>query len=219
MRTKVLLVVAALLMAIVSTVAIGSNMGFKISIPLTAPSGVHSGSNWIALPFYSSYTDANSVFVDVPGCTQISRYVPGSDGFEDYLGFDDPPLSVNFAIGSSDGFAYLVKVSSDTVWVVVGSHNPTLGLNLSAPSGSHSGTNWVAVPYHSTASDAATLFSQVPDCTQVSRYMASSDSFEDYLGFDDPPLSTNFALTPGTPYLVKVSTDHTGGSAWTPAHY
>jgi hypothetical protein len=63
MRTRVLLAITALLMAIVSTVAIGSNMGFKISIPLTA-----GYNNYVSLPYYNSYTDAASIFNDVPNC-------------------------------------------------------------------------------------------------------------------------------------------------------
>jgi hypothetical protein len=219
MRTKVLLGLAVALMLVVSVATIGSNMGFKISIPLTAPTVTNSGSNWIALPFYNSYTDAASVFADVPGCSQVSRYLPASDSFEDYLGFDLPGVSVNFAIAATDGYAYLVKVSADTNWITVGSHNPSLKLDLYAPTGSTSGSNFVAVPYHSTASDAAALFSQVPTCSQVSRYLSSTDGYEDYLGFELPGVSANFSLTPGVPVLVKVNSDQTGASGWLPAHY
>ena len=81
MRTKVLLTVAVVLMLVVSVATIGSNMGFKISIPLTA-----GYTNCVSLPYYNSYTDAASIFADVPNCYSVSRFDNSTQAFVDNYG-------------------------------------------------------------------------------------------------------------------------------------
>lgn len=193
MRTKVLLSAAAALMLIISLVAIGSNMGFKISIPLAAG----GASNWVSIPYYNSYTNAASIYNDITGASQVSRW-DNTLGFQSWTG-----RGTNF--NTTAGEAYLVKVSAATNWIVVGSHNPSLALSLAAGGAS----NWVSVPYHTTATNAATLYNQITNASQVSRW-------DNTLGFQSwTGRGTNFNLTAGEGVLVKVS----AGTSWTPAHY
>ena len=84
MRTKVVLIVAAIVMLIISTVAIGSNMGFKIVVQLNT--GTYA-NNWVSLPYYNSYTNADSVKQDIgPACIQVSRWNQSSGTFDTWTG-------------------------------------------------------------------------------------------------------------------------------------
>lgn len=193
MRTKVVLALAAGLMLIISTAAIGSNVGFKIAIPLKA-----GWNNYVSLPFYNSYTNAASILADITGATKVSRWDNASNSFQSWTG-----LGTNFSV--TPGEAYIVTVSANTTWVVVGSHNPSLALSMTAGY-----NNYVSVPYHTTATNASTLLSQIPNGTKVSRWDNASNSFQSWTG-----LGTNFTLTPGEGVIVTVS----GSAGWTPAHY
>lgn len=197
MKRKGLLAVATVAILVIGIAAIASNMGFKIDISLTG-GGAY---NWVSLPYYNSYTDAGSIFSDVPNCTQVSRWDTTTGAFQTWNG----SRGTNFTV--DEGEAYLVKVSSASNWIVVGSHDPSFALSLQA-GGAY---NWVSVPYHTTATDAGTLFSQIPNCSQVSRWDTASGSFQTWNG----SRGTNFGLTAGEGLLVKVST----ASSWTPAHY
>jgi hypothetical protein len=196
MRTKVLLGLAVALMLVVGVATIGSNMGFKISIPLAAG----GASNWVSIPYYNSYTDATSIYNDVPGATQVSRWDNPTGSIQTWTG-----RGTNFAV--TPGEAYVIKVSAPTNWIVVGSHNPSLSLSLAAGGAS----NWVSVPYHATATDASTLFTQLgANVTQVSRWDNPTGSIQTWTG-----RGTNFALTPGEAVVIKVGSV----TPWTPAHY
>jgi hypothetical protein len=207
MRTKVLLGLAVALMLVVSVATIGSNMGFKISIPLTA-----NVNNLVALPYYNSYTDAASIWADVANVSEVDYLDPATDTWIPYFGFDAPPVSTNFAINATNFYALIVKVSATGNWIVVGSHNPTSGIfTLGA-----NVNNVVSIPYHATATNAATLWSQVgANVTELDSLDSATDTWVPYFGFEAPPISTNFTLTPGTAYIIKVS----ASTPYTPAHY
>jgi hypothetical protein len=100
----------------------------------------------------------------------------------------------------------LVKVSTGVNWIVVGSHNPSLAISLTAGGAS----NWVSVPYHTTATNAATLFNSIANCTQVGRWNIPTRTYQSWVG-----AGTNFNLTAGEAVVVKVNT----GVTWTPSHY
>lgn len=197
MRTKVVLVLAAVFMLVVGGTAVASNMGFKITIPLAAG----GYSNWVSLPYYNSYTTAASIFGDITGCTQVSRWDNPSGTYQSYTGGRGTGFNV------TPGEAYLIKVSSATDWIVVGSHDPSLALTLSAGGAS----NWVSIPYHTTATTASGLFGQIPNCTQVSRWDNPSGTYQSYTG----GRGTGFNLTPGEGLLIKVNANE----SWTPLHY
>lgn len=196
MRTKLLLVTAAVLMLIVGTVAIGSNMGFKISIPLAAA----GASNWVSIPYYNSYTSASSIYNDITGAAQVSRWDNPTGSIQTWAG-----RGTDFAV--TPGEAYVIKVSSPTNWIVVGSHNPSLSVSLAAGGAS----NWVSVPYHTTATSASVLFTQLgPNAAQVSRWDNPTGSIQTWAG-----RGTDFPITPGEGVVIKVSSV----TPWTPAHY
>ncbi len=109
MRTKVVLSVATILMLVIGVAAIASNMGFKINIQLTA-----GYRNFVALPYFNQYTDAGSLFTDIPNCQSITRWDNPSGSWETWHG-----RGTNFALNK--GEALLVQVNSSSTWMVAGS--------------------------------------------------------------------------------------------------
>jgi hypothetical protein len=105
MRTKVLLGAAAALMLMISLVAIGSNMGFKISIPLTT-----GWANYVSLPYYNSYTNDNAMFSDITACAAVSRWNNATGAWQNYLG----GAVSRFNITAGEG--YVITVNSTTAW-------------------------------------------------------------------------------------------------------
>jgi hypothetical protein len=198
MRTKVLLGVAVALMLVVSVATIGSNMGFKISIPLKGGAKI----NWVSIPWYNSYSTASAVFNDVTGCAEVGHWLTDTYAPQIYTSPDDP----DFAIAKGEGF--YVKVPVDGNWIVVGSHDPGYAVPLKGSTK----INWLSIPYHSTASLASVVFSQVPNCAEVGLWLTDTYAPQIYTSPDDP----DFTITPGTAYYVKISA---GDSSWTPAHY
>jgi len=213
MRTKILLLLAAVAMLLVGVTAVGSNMGFKISIPLYATSGTHTGANFIALPYYNSYATASVAFADIPNCAELDLYDDATDTYRIYDGVfntDDFPIATGGTLDQAT--AVVVKVSADTNWVVVGSHAPSLAVPLYATSGTHTGANWRSVPYHTTKTIASELFAEITNCAELDLYDDSTDTFRIYDGVFN---TDDFPLTAGKAVVIKVSADQT----WTPAHY
>lgn len=194
MRTKVLFIAAAALVLLIGSAAIASNMGFKISIPLTA-----GYSNYVSIPFYNSYTTDNSMYSDIPNRTQLSRWNNATGLWQNYIGGRTSLFNI------TAGEAYVVKVSTSGNWVVVGSHNPSLAITLTAGY-----SNYVSVPYHTTATTDNTLYTQI-GATQVSRWNNATGLWQNYIG----GRTSLFNVTAGEGYVVKVGTTKT----WTPAHY
>src|SRR5262249_5947652 len=111
------------------------------------------------------------------------------------------------------GQAILVKVTTDnTNWIIVGSHNDTATVTL-LKTGGTTATNWTAVPYHTTATNAQGICAQIPNATQISRYDETTDTFVTWVCGN---VGTPFNLTAGEGVLIKVTTD---GTVWTPLHF
>jgi hypothetical protein len=195
MKTKVLFIAAAVLVLVIGTAAIASNMGFKISIPLTA-----GYSNYISVPYYNSYTTDNSMYSDITGCTKVARWNNATGAIQNYLGGRTSLFNI------TAGEAYITTVSASTNWIVVGSHNPSLAVTLTAGY-----SNYLAAPYHTTATTDNTLYSQITGCTKVARWNNATGAIQNYLG----GRTSLFNITAGEGYIVTVS----GTTAWTPAHY
>jgi hypothetical protein len=195
MKRNVLLVLAAVAVLAIGSAAIASNMGFKISIPLTA-----GYSNFVSLPYYNSYTTDNSMFSDIPACTSVSRWNNATTAWQNYSGGATSRFNI------TAGEAYVVKVSTSGNWIVVGSHNPGLALTLTTGY-----SNFVSVPYHTTATNDNALFSQITGCTSVSRWNNATTAWQNYSG----GATSRFNITAGEGYVIKVS----GTTSWTPAHY
>jgi hypothetical protein len=200
-----------------------SNMGFKLNLPLygagesVPPSGTSvSGTNFVALPYNPQVgiVNARDLWNDLGADPNIliSRHIKANDQFNFYgTSTDLPPNGWNLAAGE----AYIVKVSTGQNYIVVGSHNPGLAINLVGP-GPGSGTNFYSHPYHGVAANPRDLWDELgsnPN-TLISRHVKQSDLFNFYgTSTDIPP--NGWTMSPGEGLIVKVGSNLT----FTPAHY
>ena len=135
-------------------------------------------------------------------------------------------------------------VAHDGDYLIVGSHNPTLIVNLpGAGAASNSGTERYAHPWHAISTKASEViaemggcrtFPDAPDVSDIQRYDEASDQNQPYgcgVTCDPPgPVDTcvvpgvndlDFTLEPGRAYLVNTgpSTTEPAGLNFVPAHY
>ncbi len=232
MRKRALLVGAVVTVAaLVAGGLFASNMGFKLNyamekqgtaVPVTLGNS-RTGAQWLALPYnqQTNLVNALDLINDMGGTgviAQVGQYLRTSDGAASYSG------TTGTAFALVPGESYLAQLSAAapaTVnYIIVGSHNPGLGINLvaAAPGVSRSGSQIWAYPYHSTNAFADQLINEINafngagTVVQVGRYVQSIDGFAGYSG----TTGTAFPLLPGDGYSIQVNTNVTG---WVPSHY
>ena len=232
MRKRALLVGAVVTVAVlVAGGLFASNMGFKLNyamekqgtvVPVTGGNS-RSGAQWLALPYnqQTNLVNAFDLIGDMGGTTviaQVAQYLRASDAAAAYSG------TTGTAFLLVPGESYLAQLTAGAAatvnYIIVGSHNPGLGINLiaAAPGVSRSGSQVWAYPYHSTDADALQLINEINafngagTVIQVGRYIQSIDAFAGYTG----TTGTAFPLLPGDGYAIQVSTNVTG---WIPSHY
>ena len=213
MRNRTFVLAALALAAVlVGGGLLASNMGFKLAYELSSTDS-DTGANTLGLPFnqQTNLSDAEDLIGDINTSAgsvvvvSVSNYVKSDDAFSPYTGFS----GINFPLVAGEG--YLVKVSQDGTYIIVGSHNPSLAIQFSSTD-SDTGANFYSFPYHGTPIDADELLTDIGSgVVSVSNYVKSDDAFSPYTGFS----GTNFPLAPGEAYLVKVSVD----VSYTPSHY
>jgi hypothetical protein len=218
MRNKRRLTIVLMITLAVVLVAGGlmaSNMGFKLNYPLKAGDGgvtSLSGTQSIGLPYNRQvgidtardlWEDAVASGVSIQN---IQKFDIGTDQNVPYFG-GQPDFNL------TPGEGYMIKVGANKDYIVVGSHDPSLSLNLipgSDPS-SLSGTQRFAPPYHAVSSKASELFVELyPEVQQIQRFDRKTDQNVPYFGGQP-----DFNLVPGESYLVKVGSAKT----FTPEHY
>jgi hypothetical protein len=184
-----------------------SNMGFKLTYNLKKTPG-RTNTNYVALPAFWSGSNAQDVCNDIgAAAVQIGIYDEATDTTTSYACGGG---GTNFPLTSGQGI--FVKVTTDnTPWVIVGSHNDTLSIPLQKTAG-RTNTNYVAVPYHTTATNAQGICNQIPQAVQIGKYDEPTDTTISYACGGG---GTNFNITPGEGIFIKV----TNATNWTPAHY
>ena len=230
MKKRVFLLAALGLAAVlVAGGLVASNMGFKVNYLLEGPESTTSstGSNRLGLPYnqQTSLTTAEDLIIDINADAGanvflngglVSRRIRTTNALEFYTGF----AGTNFTITPGEG--YNVIVDSSVSYIIVGSHDPTLGIVLDGPgdNGSATGSQLYSNPYHSTAANAEDLINEINAAAGanvflngglVSRRLRISNANQFYTGF----AGTNFALTPGEAYTVIVDS----GVTFVPSHY
>ncbi|HJQ97316.1 MAG TPA: hypothetical protein VJ826_03325 [Candidatus Polarisedimenticolaceae bacterium] len=212
--------VAVLAAAALTTGALrGSNMGFLINCTLQGPApGVsRSGINTVNLPWQSNLATASALMTDIgfPGVANVQNFVTATDGLELFTGRKGSP-SPDFALAA--GSCYFVTVAAATPYVIEGSDVPGLVRPLLAPLAgiSKTGTNFVAVPYHSTADTALELMTEIgfASVTNVQRFITATDGLEVYTGRKGSP-NANFPLVPCECYFIRMNAP----VMWIPTHY
>jgi hypothetical protein len=183
-------------------------MGFKISIPLTA-----GQQKLISLPFYNSYTDAASLRNDIiaAGGTSVTVYDWTGTAWQTYAGGGFGQVNFLITTGTTGKAYEVVSAAAVSNWIVVGSHNPSLAISLTA------GQNkFVSVPYHTTDTTAAMLRNEIIAAggTSVTVYDWTGTAWQTYAGGGFGQV--NFNLTAGKATEVVSASSVT---SWIPAHY
>jgi len=208
---------------LVGGAVVASNMGFKLNKTLVGQQvGVsNSGSNDTGLPFnqQTSLVKASDLRQDIinSGATGVSvgRYDKTTDGFQTYAGIS---VADDFPLVPAEG--YRVRVQTGSSYIIVGSHDPGLVVNLdtAGTNGSKSGTQMYSYPYHSTASNASQLRQEiltqagVGTGVSITRLLPPNDNNQTYAGI---AVADDFPLTPGEAYRIRVDLD----IAYVPSHY
>jgi hypothetical protein len=198
-----------------------SNMGFKLNYPLTGPGAAPiDGTNTIALPYnqQTNLLDAEDLLADInatagsPVVVSLARFVKATGGLEAYTSSG----GVNFPLVPGEG--YRVKVSAPVNYIIVGSHDPSLVVNLTGPGVAPvDGTNVFAFPYHGIASNADELLQEINGqagaaaVVSIARFVKATGGLEAYTASG----GVNFPLVPGEAYRVKVGQN----VAYQPDHY
>lgn len=213
-RVITAVLVVAVAMVVLAGGLVASNMGFKLNYSLKGAQGgvSQSGNNTLSLPYnrQQGIDTAQDLFVDIlaAGTVQnLQNFLPATDSFQIYS-FASPNFGLSAGVGV---FAKMGAGGAD--YIVVGSHDPSASVALSAAGGgSQSGNNLYAPPYHGTAATAKDLFIEIgTGVTQnVQRFLTLTDSVQVY-SFASP----DFPIVPGEAYFVKMgsSKNHT------PSHY
>jgi hypothetical protein len=230
MRKRTLIVSAVAIVAVlVAGGLFASNMGFKLNYAMervgtAVPGGTsRSGSQTLALP-YNQQTDIVNQFqliTDMGGTgivAQVGQYIRSTDSFALYNG----TAGVAPALIPGEGYLVTLQATAPATinYIVVGSHNPGLGIDLfaTAPGVSRSGQNLWSYPYHSTNANGFQLINEINafagagTVSQIGTYVQSSDSFALYNG--TAGVAPN--LVPGEAVLIGVNGNV---SNWIPSHY
>lgn len=216
-------------MALVALLVAGglfaSNMGFKLNYVLeaTGTNGSNSGTNTLALPFnqQTSLITASDLLADIEASggptsvATVSRLQSDLDALEIYNGVQP---AGNFTLTAGQG--YQVQVNNDVNYIVVGSHDPGLVVNLDATgtNGSASGTTLFSLPYHTTVTTTAELFDELVTAggagsvATVSVLNRTSDTLTIYNGVQPGGV---VPVAPGRAYTIQVNSD----IAYVPSHY
>ncbi len=162
-RLTVAVLVATAILIAAGGAAIGSNMGFKLNKPLVLiPTGPTSskGDNWTSLPFNNPYGTVAGL------CSQTGLVSTGAlTAPKAQVLFINATTGVSTPVtcGSPAGTTALptdgrgVRIRQPNVTgaltsiIIVGSHNPTLGVTVPKSGTGSIGDFWFSVPYHTTA--------------------------------------------------------------------
>lgn len=206
MKLRACLVIGILLS---SNILFGSNMGFKLNKTLTKTAG-RTNTNWVSLPyFWIASATSDTVCTDTGGVvSEVGKYNESTDTFTTFVcgGFD---TSFNIVPGEA---IFVKPTVNNASWIVLGSHNDTMTLTLKKTPG-RTNTNWVSVPYHTTAVTSQDICFQLSAATEIGKYNENSDTITTFVcgGFDTP-----FNLVAGEAIFIKVTTNNT---LWMPSHY
>ncbi|MGA9753093.1 MAG: hypothetical protein WBS54_15025 [Acidobacteriota bacterium] len=213
MPAKLSLILGTMLMMLIGTVAIGSNMGFKIVIPL-----VTGTNNYISLPYYTQYTDAYSLAIDIKGSdtttATVNRWDPTTKQVQYWNSNGRGSANGDFMVTGGEGYWVTITSAKTTPWIVVGSHNPSLVIHLVTGT-----NNYISVPYHTTQTTAYGLAVEIKGqsaaTVTANRWNTTTRQVEYWNSNGRGSAGGNFAITPGEGYWITT----TVAVDWQPSHY
>jgi len=213
---RVLLVIAAVVF--LAGVAYAINMGFKIVYQMDTQPQSEGGWNTIALPYTpkDGLVDAKDLIDNINEqagsnvVVQIARWLPDAAVWSGYTGTS----GVAFPLQPGEG--YMVQLTSEVDYRIVGSHDPNVTIAL-LDLEEASGYSCVSLPYHAVATDAKELIDEINAqaganvVVQVARYIRSAGGWASYTGTS----GVAFPLERGKAYMVHV----TDTTYYRPEHY
>jgi len=163
---------------------------------------VDAGWNMITVPMNNSYT-ASSLAADIVGCSIVSRFDAELQSYTSFIVGVSPP-SADFAI--VDGVSYFVVVDEPSIYFASGSLIGGVSVPLSA-----NGSGWNMIGwYHDYDTTASGIASGISNCSIVSMFDASLQSYSSYIVGVSPP-SADFTISCGMGVFVVVDVE----STWT----
>ncbi|MFQ5669725.1 MAG: hypothetical protein ACE5HD_04295 [Acidobacteriota bacterium] len=205
-RIAALIAAGAAVSLLVGGLVVGSNMGFKINLPL-APGQIQ----WISVPYTGSWTNAREL-VDIltnktvsstnPDSTNLQRTLPTSPVSFEFWQFNQTG-AVNFSIQEGEGFAVKPQLGDPTSAIVAGAHDPFQSIPAAGPFVANL-LYLISIPYHTTAVNANDILQDLPGQTGTIFRLnpGSTPSFD----FWQQPTVTgglNFPVVLGEAYEVK----------------
>jgi hypothetical protein len=164
---------------------------------------LYQGWNLITMPVEHDYT-AKTLGENISGCSIVSYYNASTGAFQSFVIGTSPP-SLDFAI--ADGVGYFVYMNCRRIFSVVDTPISDVSVDL------YAGWNTIGW-YNATATNASSLGNAIDNCTIVSTWNASSDTFSSYVIGVSPP-SYDFPIRQGMGifvYVTKAGTWHGEGS-------
>lgn len=182
--------------------AVASNMGFKFvpQIPGTAGNNAFN----LSLPWNNNYTNAASLFNDIPGCSRVSKFNTNST-----LSSWNAGGGMNFTIVKGEAYIVFGAGSGQTP-VIVGSHDPNF--TFSFPNGAYN----ASAPYHQTYTNASALFTALQGTCPTQVVRVSKFNANSTLSSWNAGGGMNFNLDLGAGVLVFTNAP-CSGFVW--AHY
>jgi hypothetical protein len=144
-------------MLIAGGAAIASNAGFKMNksiVPQTATLG-QNGHYWTALPYFNPYQNGldfcQKTGLVTAGFSQHFLFKVGTSGIPLQSALSCSAAAV-FTLPDGEGIR-ITMLPGNPVQniIIVGSHNPTLGVTVPKSGAGAIGDFWFSVPYHTTA--------------------------------------------------------------------
>jgi hypothetical protein len=225
-RTYVLVMAFAMAAVLATGGLLAGNMGFKIAYVFNSVNVdvggnlTDSGETHFGLPFYPhlGLTDAQSLKTDIesgpadcPGnIGNVQRFDQTQNQRESWFGAKIG--GTNFLITPCESYFVTVNTDAGTPvtcpYIIAGTHNPDQectfhGAGDFADQTSFAvGENAYALPFHTTANNAADLLGEISAANFVQRYDQLEDQRQSWFGAKIG--GTNFLITPGEGYFIQM---------------
>jgi hypothetical protein len=223
-NAKWALAVAALVVLVSGSMVLGSNMGFKLNMPLPQKTGLApQGFNIMALPYLVPYADRQCLCdqLGLSGSAVVQEF-DASNGTLDFYLCGGAACGAAAALTSGTA-TFITDTGSSGSAIVVGAHDPAKSIQLECnTSNLPQGDNWVSVPYHSTSASKQALCDEVGPVVTVSEFDGNNGTISTY--FCDINPANDTPLTKGRAAKIVLDTGSTectgaGFAVWVPNHF
>jgi hypothetical protein len=162
-RLSVAVLAVATIIAVVGSVAIASNMGFKLNKPIVLAGAGQIGSNWTSIPYNNPYGNAGAfcnqtgLVTALVGRATLTVLNEATGAFTTVGCGTAQATALALTPGKGLQIRQPTATGAPTSIIIVGSHNPALSLTVPKAGTGAVGNFWFSVPYHTTAVSANDL--------------------------------------------------------------